>query len=231
MKYDSLDNIYYISDLHFGHEWTNKDGLNRGVCLFERTQFNTIEEHDKYIKNSLEKWAAKHIKATLWILGDFGNIEELPFIKELKNKYNLTINFIYGNHDKLVDYDKFCEYFDEVYRFPVYITSKILLSHEPQYPAPTGVINIHGHLHGAKLNSDNHLCVSIHMTNYRPIGSKTIQKTFNKLPKISFKFLEEPYADKYIFTIKKDDVIYDKKTGKINYDESVKLFNKIHNKN
>ena len=142
---------------------------------------------------------------------------------------SLTI-FIYGNHDRLDDYDKFEEHFDEVYLYPFYISSKILVSHEPQFPAPENVINVHGHLHTAYLNSPHHLNASIHMINYHPLGWKSLQKKFAAIDKYEFKFLREPYVRHMIYPKNRPDVVVDKKTRLINYDETLNQYNKTNNR-
>lgn len=119
--------------------------------------------------------------------------------------------------------------FDTYYTMPQYIHPRIIVSHEPQYPTPDGVINIHGHLHASKLDSPQHINCSIHITDYRPIGWKTIQKAFSKVPKANYKFLREPYRNEYIFTQPKDDAVYDK-NGKIKLKESIALYNKKYGK-
>ena len=37
---------YFISDTHFGHYDSQ---THRGIITFERTQFKTIQEHDKFL--------------------------------------------------------------------------------------------------------------------------------------------------------------------------------------
>lgn len=229
IKYD-LENSWFVSDLHFSHDWVNNKGAKRGVLYFERTQFQDSEEHDKYIIKSLEKWAEKHKNATLFILGDFGRIDYLYIIDNLKYNYNIHTVFVYGNHDKLEDYDKFAAHFDEVYLYPTYIAPKILISHEPQFPAPENVINVHGHLHTAYLDSGHHLCASIHMIDYHPLGWKSLQKKFAAIDKYEFKFLREPYARCMVYPKNRPDVVVDKKTRLINYDETLDKYNKTNNK-
>lgn len=58
--------IYFISDLHFGHE---------GILRLERDQFKSIEEHDEYIIKKINK----QVKITdeLWILGDVGDPKQI----------------------------------------------------------------------------------------------------------------------------------------------------------
>lgn len=122
----------------------------------------------------------------------------------------------------------FKEAFDEVYLNPVYIHPRIIVSHEPVWPCPMGTLNLHGHLHASKLDSPQHLNVNIHMLNYQLASSKRVMNLLGKLEKPSFKFLEEPYVRHMLITQKKEDAIYDRKTGKIDYEASVQLYNKNH---
>ena len=138
-----FEKMYFCSDLHINHYWINQAGEPRGVILFERTQFKTIQEHDQFVHNALISWAQKHPDCGLWILGDFGDTDYLYWIDEMR-AYGCEVYFLYGNHDSASDFDKFKEHFNEVYRYPTYITSRVLLSHEPQYPMPVGELNIMG---------------------------------------------------------------------------------------
>lgn len=79
-----------------------------------------------------------------------------------------------GNHDKGAS--KYTSLFDEVYEGPLFISPKLLLSHEPiNYPY---ALNIHGHDHSRwtetnllKLN----LCAEL--INYTPVSLKEIVKS------------------------------------------------------
>ncbi len=248
-----FEKMFFTSDLHINHHWINQSGEPRGVILFERTQFKTIQEHDTYIHNMLISWAQKHPDCGLWILGDFGDTDYLYWIDEMRaygcevyflyglwilgdfgdtdylywidemRAYGCEVYFLYGNHDSASDFDKFKEHFNEVYRYPTYITKRVLLSHEPQYPMVTGGLNVHGHLHGTKLDSVQHLTVSCNDINYNPISINPIVKRLAQIPKASFKFLEEPFADKYIFFKPRPDIVMDK-DGKIDLKASRKKF-------
>lgn len=217
-----FEKMFFTSDLHINHHWINQSGEPRGVILFERTQFKTIQEHDTYIHNMLISWAQKHPDCGLWILGDFGDTDYLYWIDEMR-AYGCEVYFLYGNHDSASDFDKFKEHFNEVYRYPTYITNRVLLSHEPQYPMVTGGLNVHGHLHGTKLDSVQHLTVSCNDINYNPISINPIVKRLAQIPKASYKFLEEPFADKYIFFKPRPDIVMDK-DGKIDLKASRKKF-------
>ena len=132
---------------------------------------------------------------TLIILGDVGNVD---YIKQLKAGYKVLIA---GNHDSgLSNYKRKISYdvnfssfiaadnklFDEVYGGPLFISDKILLSHEP-IDLPF-VLNIHGHKHdmqGGQYNQ-NHYNVCSNCINYTPINLKDIIKTgaLNKIDNI-----------------------------------------------
>ena len=59
---------------------------------------------------------------------------------------------------------------------------KIILSHRPleDRGIPDGYINIHGHIHNAKLDdsfdSNKHKCVSVEVINYKPIEIENVKK-------------------------------------------------------
>ena len=182
----------FISDPHLSHE---------NIIKFERTQFKTIHQHDVYIKSLITK--NTHQNDTLYVLGDVGDLtkENMIFWKNLKCKTVL----IRGNHD--TQKQKLLEAFDVVSDVPIFYNKRILLSHEP-LPVTKETINIHGHLHGAYLDSDNHVNLSIHMTDYQIWNEKMLEKLVMQKPKISQKFMFEWYADKYIFTTEKLEVVF-----------------------
>ena len=193
----------FISDPHLSHE---------NIIKFERTQFKTIKEHDIYIKNLITK--NTHPNDTLYVLGDVGDLtkENMIFWKNLKCKTVL----IRGNHD--TQKQKLLEAFDVVSDVPIFYNKRILLSHEP-LPVTNETINIHGHLHGTYLDSDNHVNLSIHMANYKIWTEKMLEKILMQKPKISQKFMFEWYADKYVFKTEKSDVIF-KNDHKIDLEKS-----------
>lgn len=217
-----IENTWFISDLHLAHQ---------GILTFERQQFKTIQEHDTYVMTSLKRWAKNHEGATLCILGDFGNLEKLrQACADLRYTYAITLVGVKGNHDHAEKTEYLEQMFDTYYTMPQYIHPRVIISHEPVWPCPAGVCNIHGHLHAAKLDSPQHINASICVANYQPIGWKTIQKMFHTIEKPNYKFLREPWREAYVFTQPKDDAAYDKK-GKIKLKESIKLYNKKYGAN
>lgn len=170
--------IYFISDLHFGHS---------NILKFERYEFNSIEEHDSYIMHTLER--TLHKDDVLYHLGDFGFPSE-DIVSRWKELSCKKIG-IAGNHD--IPKNKYEKFFDEYYTHPIYITKRIVLSHEP-IKCNDDCINVHGHLHASTLNLSNHVCVSAYMVKYRPMSLKMIDKLVMKMPKESSKYTEEWYA-------------------------------------
>ena len=186
---------YFISDLHLGH---------KNILNFERgDKFKTVEEHDEYIISMLEK----RIKSgdTLYNLGDFcfGEVSEgiLERYKNLQCKKILIV----GNHDRPNKLEEL-GIFDEIHRNPIFLTRRILLSHEPEMCSPY-VLNIHGHLHSSYLDSENHLNVNIYMQNYNLISQKYVDKKLGYLEEYNNCFGAEWYYDKYIFLKAGDDKI------------------------
>lgn len=194
---------YFLSDPHFGH-YSAETG--RGIIVFERTQFETIQEHDNYIYNIFVNLAAKtNPNDEVWVLGDWGSTDYL-WIMDL---FPCKTCFVYGNHDSAANKPKFEEHFDEVYEYPVYLSNKLVVSHIP-VAVWDSQINIHGHLHNAVLNSPNHICCSLHVANYKPITDQLINGQFGKLPKYNMRFLWEPFAHMMKFICPREDVVMDK---------------------
>lgn len=196
---------YFLSDCHFRH-WNDK--VNFGIINFERNQFQTIEEHDEYLVQMIQKLCEQlNEKDEVWNLGDFGSLDFL-FISNLIRETGAKSYFVYGNHDRQKDLAKFEKYFDKVYFYPVFLSQKLVVSHFPVAVYPD-TINIHGHTHGADLKSINHVCASIHIINYKPITQRDLDKIYQKMPKFNRRFLYEPWADEYHFTQPREDVIMD----------------------
>lgn len=217
---------FAISDLHFGAE---------NIINWERTQFSSAAAHDMHILESLRKWALKApCDSVLWNLGDFGNIQRLADYKaaiDVPGK-NIRTNYILGNHCLAKDIPAFKHYFDEVYEYPVYLSQKLILSHEPVWPIADFIVNVHGHTHSAIIDSPNHVTVSANDIDYKPFRFNKLHGVFQKLPPRNMKFLWEPYADKYIFKNKnRTDIVMDPMTGKIDLAASRALQKSMRDEN
>jgi calcineurin-like phosphoesterase family protein len=95
-----------------------------------------------------------------------GDVGEGRYIAEIHAGHKVLI---LGNHDKRKDYQ---DLFDEVYDGPLFITPRILLSHEPVYGLPW-CLNIHGHDHNAAIMyqpDSDHLNVAANVCAYTPVN-------------------------------------------------------------
>ena len=198
------------SDWHFNHGHDNNTG---GILKFERgSKFATIQEHDKYIVELIRKWLKKLAKDDIfYFLGDFGSPtnETITELGAIFGEACCKTVAIRGNHDHETETGIMKTLFDEVYDYPIWISHRIVLSHFP-CAVWKDQLNIHGHLHGSVLDSPNHLCASLHVAGYQPINNNIANGCLGRLPKYNRRFLWEPWADKYRFTQKKEDCIYDK---------------------
>ena len=209
-----LETKYWItSDSHFGH---------KRILEFERgKRFASIKEHDDFILSKWDEWMGKCDKAkgVFVFLGDFGqpSADFLEEIERVFKSHSCEKWAIYGNHDK-DNRDVLWHLFDGVSEYPVYIDKRVVLSHEPEACWPHQ-LNIHGHLHASYLATPQHLCASIHVSNYQAITTERITSTLGKLPKKDYRFLWEPWAKDYICSKEKTDVVKDK-NGRIDLSAS-----------
>lgn len=149
--WSSKGSVYIISDTHF----------NDNDCKLMDSNWLSPEEHINLINKSVTK------NDTLIILGDIGDINCAKRLKGYKV-------LIMGNHDQ--SKSKFKDVFNEIYEGPLFISSKILLSHEPIY-GNEFYFNIHGHDHNKQNKGDsNHLNVASNVCGYVPINLGAIIK-------------------------------------------------------
>jgi len=141
--------VWILGDTHF----------NDADCLLMSPDWVTpayqIEILTKYI----------HKNDTFIHLGDVGNPEWMTSIPGYKV-------LIMGNHDQTAT--KFQPYFDEIYKGALFISDKILLSHEP-INGLEWCLNIHGHDHSQWNGKDKyHLNLAANVCNYTPQNLKDI---------------------------------------------------------
>lgn len=77
-----------------------------------------------------------------------------------------------------------------------------------------GVVNVHGHLHGSKLDLGNYINANIHMTDYKLISERQVEALLSYLDKPNTKFLQEWYTGHQIFSEKemkkRPEVVFEK---------------------
>jgi len=149
-KWSEKGSVWIYSDPHFGD----------ADCTMMDPNWPFPHEQVKNLKTCC------HQNDTLVILGDIGDPE---YLKEIKS-YKVLIK---GNHD--VGLSKYENYFDELYDGPLFISKKIVLSHEPIF-LPF-IYNIHGHEHGGEEHDDQHLNVTANVVGYKPVNLGEVIKS------------------------------------------------------
>ena len=141
--------IWFYSDPHFGDQ----------EMMYLRKNYIGDDEQVACIN----KKVGKH--DTLIILGDIGDPEYLK-------KIHAHIILVLGNHDSGAT--KYKEYADEVFEGPLFLSDRILLSHEPiNYPFG---LNIHGHCHGSTVSDKFHLNCCAELIDYTPVSLRELVK-------------------------------------------------------
>lgn len=154
--------VYLVSDTHF----FDKDRKYMGYNIPESVQLERIT-------------SICHKNDTLIHLGDVGSPEWMNKVKAYKV-------LIMGNHDQSIE--KMKEIFDEVYSGPLWISQKLVLSHEPVYlqtydTAQTIAFNIHGHDHNGQ-GRNFHLNICQNIFGYIPLNLNQFIKS-GELKKIN----------------------------------------------
>lgn len=135
--------IYYVGDLHFGHE---------NVIKFDRRPFCSVEDMDKAL---IERWNRKvNMADVVYVVGDFAYKNKRSFdwyLRQLQGKKCLIV----GNHDSklLQDSAAMC-YFESVDKMcHVKDGGKhVCLCHYPLaewYGMYRGTYHVYGHIHNS----------------------------------------------------------------------------------
>lgn len=168
--------IYFTSDTHFGHS---------RIIDYEQRPFKDANEMDEVL---IANWN-ELVKPNdlIFHLGDvfFCNTERQKHIFSQLNGRKILIR---GNHDKGYSDTKFKNLGFAVYKF--YVFEDFLLSHHPQHETPLRTLiaethiqgNIHGHVHSRieGLDQGIYKCVSVELTDYRPLHIDEVYRHFNK---------------------------------------------------
>ena len=154
--WSELGSVYLVSDTHFD----DPDRLYMGYNFSERNQIYILKDFC-------------HKFDTLIHLGDVGNPEYMKYLPCHKV-------LIMGNHDQSIE--KMEEYFDEVYAGPLWVSKKLVLSHEPldiqswnwiEGEGTPIAFNIHGHDHNKESYYDGyHLNLAQNVYGYYPLNLK-----------------------------------------------------------
>lgn len=160
-----MQDIYFISDMHFGHS---------NIIKYENRPFKNIKEMDANIIKNWNSVVKKDDK--VFVLGDvsFYNKEKTAEIIYSLNGYKVLV---LGNHDneRSLHWWKSVG-FDEVIKYSIIYNDFYILSHEPMYLNENmPYMNIHGHIHNLKYESKQFFNVSVECIDYTPISFEKIK--------------------------------------------------------
>ena len=151
--------VWVWSDLHLGHA----DSITAFVRPFE-----TVDEMDDTL---LGRWhRVVGPDDAIVCLGDIAihgvSGRRLKRLRQAPGQKILVI----GNHDPdrggLADIDAFDEVYGTLYAPG---DPPLLMTHMPLREVPDGCVNVHGHLHGARMpDATPHINVSVEQLRYRP---------------------------------------------------------------
>ena len=139
--------VFILSDLH----------LDDDDCLLMDPDWIPPEEQIWIINNMVTK------SDTFICLGDVGSAD---YASQIRAGHKVLL---LGNHDKRKDY---VGIFDEIYEGPLFISEKILLSHEPVFGL-SWCLNIHGHDHNgieSYAEGCKHLNLAANVCGYTPVS-------------------------------------------------------------
>ena len=153
--------IYVTSDPHFSHS---------NIIKYCNRPFSTVEEMDETL---IKNWNdVVRPEDTVICLGDFALTSKEEIIRIGKSLNGNKI-LILGNHDHgtKATYEEagFTSIFGEKVIMNFEEFGKIHFSHHRVPDEETHYINLYGHQHDKPMDDEHHKCVSVELTNYKPI--------------------------------------------------------------
>ena len=150
--------IWVTADFHFGHN---------NIIEYAKRPFKTTTEMNNTLIKNFNQTVGKN--DVVYILGDISFLNTIS-TTEIIQSLNGFKFLIKGNHDHKTNSGYRKMGFMEVYDKPIIINNYYILSHEPLQGNIGHLINVHGHTHNVISNTDtNRFCVSVEMTDYKPI--------------------------------------------------------------
>lgn len=191
-----MANVWFTSDLHFGHKNILKHCPDRILEISNSigNEEISIEKHDNFLIDRWNKTVSKN--DTVYILGDFSFLNTIE-TKKLLAKLNGNKHLILGNHDKssenLYGYFKSISQIKEIKFKKVnwdFLDEDIIVicCHFPMITwdrKEHGTIHVHGHTHGRldeynMFSDDLRVDVGIDglLSNFNLISLKTLYNYF-----------------------------------------------------
>lgn len=154
-----MSDVYFVGDLHFGHNNIHKFRSELGL--------SSEEEHREFI---IDRWNSVVGKRdVVWMLGDIVFKHELiPELDRLKGQKFMVL----GNHD--LDGQHYRHHVNKVGGLVKY--KGFWLSHAPIHPDELrGKMNIHGHVHGNTLKDPRYFNASLENIGYSPVSIEEVK--------------------------------------------------------
>lgn len=164
-------NIFIISDTHFGHEKTCTEfKRNDGTPL---RPFANADEMDAAI---IENWNSVVRDADLILhLGDvcFNGARYDAIMPQLKGRKYL----IRGNHDRLSE-KRYRAHFARIYG--IYIRDRFAFTHVPIHPenGTRWLGNIHGHTHANNMSDPYYFNASVENIGFKPVSFGVVKEAY-----------------------------------------------------
>lgn len=153
--------VFLISDLHLGHS---------NVLNFGNRPYSDIETMNEGAVSEWNQVVTKRDK--VFVLGDIAwNSQGL----KLYGRMNGQKTLIMGNHDNRFLPSELTKYFHKIHGALRY--KQCILTHIPIHPTEfqRWRYNIHGHLHGNKIDDPRYINVNVDTTQtFRPIEFETL---------------------------------------------------------
>lgn len=151
---------FVIADLHLG------DGsICGGRTSLPGSRKRPFESAVEMGREIMAKWnSGVRPHDTVYVLGDVGRVRHLGLIEHLNGNKHL----IAGNGDAIaaISQTRLFRSISVARWLPGCLLTHIPV-HESQLQSRS--INVHGHLHGAKIADPRYVCVSVEHTGYRPV--------------------------------------------------------------
>lgn len=156
---------WFIADLHLNHEFMIEIDPVTGESY---RPFKTVEEMNETIISNINKVVGP--KDKLYLLGDvaFKPATSEELIQSINGKKRLVM----GNHDEVRAKTKYyTKVYDEICLWKKFKDDGFICTHVPLRVDGIRdcILNLHGHIHKAKLPEPCYMNVSVENTNYAPV--------------------------------------------------------------
>jgi calcineurin-like phosphoesterase family protein len=162
----NMQNVYFISDLHFFHN---------NIIKYENRPFCSVEEMNREI---IKRWNNTVSKSDrVFVLGDI-SFSSFAETEQVVRSLNGIKHLIMGNHDRGRSVAWWLNIgFDKVSEYPIIYRDFLILSHEPMHMNESmPYVNLHGHIHSQLLEGRKHINMCVEHWDYTPVHIDTITK-------------------------------------------------------